>query len=325
MDRKTGDQNEKAKEFNYPLFSDSVSVKKLLHPKLEGYFEYEMTRITFQSDLDLRFYKAIEKNDGIELEHLLKDGHSPDRLLKKETIRLITSDRVTMVDFEKFKSDIKAYENIKDANHKINIVEKIQDTKSLMSLSLEKKSYDIVDILVKNGTNLEVKDETIRLLSDYKERFDGSSSSTSRVDYLNVITSEKSYNPIVGTLVEKNDMGAIKLLVENLKAQIDFNSPRIQKKEVLTVDDFIPDKTGQNQKQESSISKRPLEVAVENNNMEMANYLKDNGADIKLLSIDSRKAFRKLEREFEKNGSNHSLDNFAKKMAKESGNKERSI
>jgi ankyrin repeat protein len=325
MDTKTGNQNEKGKEFGFPIFSDSVSVKKLLHPKLEGYFEYEMTRITFQSELDLKFYKAIEKNDTNELEQILKNGHSPDRLFRKDTIRLITSDRIAMVDFEKFKSDVKAHENIKDTNHKINIVEKIQDTKSLMSLSFEKKSYDIVDILVKHGTNLAVKDETIRLLSDYKERFEGSPSSTSRGDYLNVITSEKSYNPIVGTLVEKNDMSAIKLLVENLKAQIDFNSPRIQKKEVLTVDDLTVDQIGQNQKLKSSISKRPLEVAVENNNMEMANYLKDNGADIKLMSLDSRKAFRKLEREYEMNGSKHSLDNFAKNMAKESGNKERSI
>jgi hypothetical protein len=323
MYRKFDDKKNKESEVH--VFDELVPTKKLIHPKLRGYFEYEMSRITFQSKLDLKFFEAVQQNNAQTLEKLIHEGHSPNRLFKKETIRLITPDRLTRVDFDSFKSDVKAYESIKDASQKISFLEKIQDTKSLMSLALEKRAYDIVDTLMKSGTDLSLKDEKFRLLSDYKERFDTESITNSRENYLNVITSERSSSSLVGTLVEKNDMVSMKLLVENLKAQIDFNSPRIQKKEVITVRELLNNESPQNIKEELNLTKMPLEVAVENRNMQMAHYLKDHGADIKLMSMDSRKAFRKLEREFEQTRSERDYKTTLGNDTKNIKNKDRTI
>lgn len=345
MDKNINSQ-EKQKGNDFSVNVDSSSVKKLIHGELKGYREYEMKRLSFKSTEDYAFYKSVSENKVEDIKEMMKDGHKPDGTYKEEIVRLITRDRIYVNDFDRFKKQTKDYEVDDLSEDNISIVEKIKTQGSILGVALKKNSLDVANELVKSGAQINQVDKESRMLSDYQNKSFLDIFSDARVSRYHVVTLTNTDKPILNNLVEKNNIDGLKSFIENNKDKIDLNATTVQERAKMKFDGpaswevySVPTKGAEDLKalagidnskvnselpvsaKKERIVKVAIELAVERKNFDVAKLLKDKGADIKLMSRDSRKAFRKLEAKHEKmltksNSTNNMIDRDIKNSQK---------
>lgn len=299
-----------AKSNKFPMVIDNISVKKLVHDKLKGYREYEVNRKIFETEIDYNFYNAVKENNQDTIKELIKNGHSADRVYKEQTLRLITKDNVYIDNFEKFNTAIKAYETGNSTPNNLSIVEKIKESKSLLSISIDNNSLDITGLLLKGGANPNIKDIKLRFLSDYKETPLLNIVSNIGKPYSHVTTVSSTATPVITPLIEKNKTAVIRLIINNSKFKIDLNEPKTVLK-----------RTYSNEGNKSTkIITRPIESAIKNKNNKLTNYLIIRGASINLASPEYRNAYRKLEPEMDKIEHNQSINNLFNSLGNTTNN-----
>ncbi len=348
---KNFNSEEKQKGNDFSVNVDSSSVKKLIHGELKGYREYEMKRLSFKSTEDYNFYKSVSENKIDDIKNKMENGHKPDSTYKEETVRLITRDSINMKGFDDFKKQTKDYEVDDLSQDNISIVEKTKTQGSILGVALKKNSLDVANELINSGAKVNQVDKENRMLSDYQNKSVLDIFSDARVSRYHVVTLTNTDKPILNTLVEKDNVDGLRSFIEKNKDKIDLNAPTVQERAKMKFDgpaswevysgqtrdvDNLKGLAGvENSKVNSEVPvsakkdkivKVAIELAVERKNFEVVKCLKDNGADIKLMSRDSRKAFRKLEAKNEETlNKSKSRKDVLDKDIKNTPNKDRTV
>jgi hypothetical protein len=328
-------------EAKSPMYLDEKSIKKLVHPILKGYREFEMTRVSFDSPIDSAFYLALKQDHEKELRDLLAKGKSPSPSYTIETIRVISKDPVVLDSFDGFKKTAKEYENAEVLDSKLTIVEKIKKDRSFLSLALENKSLECADILLKSKAYFSFENKEARFLSDFIENNGLDEKSFSKPSYDRVITFSNTTIPIGSSLAENNRLEALQLLIKRAGEQIDLNVPKAHRQSKVTLttpsswepsvqSPFSPanskalypsdpnpeshDTVAPNQLETERSLVTPLQTAIQRKHFTVANLLVKKGADLKLVDKDFRKEYRKMERDQDNHPSMKTHPSFMEKQ-----------
>lgn len=310
---------------NAVLSVENFSVKQFVHNVLKGFKEYEATKINFLTKIDHDFYQAVQKNDVQKVSALLAEGNKPTREIEIENIRLLTRESVPMKNFEAFQKEVEKFDDKKIPRKAIAIVHQTKVTKPLLHVALEKNAVDVAKLLLQHGARLDGLEKTEAYLSDYhhKSSFDYPSKST--IPYRHTVTHTTMHNPIVNQLVEKKNIVAMGMLIAEAKDQLNLNDPKISDSISYVTDGrpaWKPDQSTEVSSLQSKaviaslqkhgvqsmsfeqggskmtrVALRPFEKAVLNKDYPMAKLLKENGAELRVIPDETRKMYRKLERD----------------------------